>query len=366
MKVATVVVTGILVVGGWDTYGFVKASSTDTVSSYTDYINGFPILWESVALKKADDAMFDSACNVDTHGAYRDYLQKSHLKLHQEEALEREDDALYRWSKERDSVEALAKYADELPGGRHIAEVDDDLFRAATQEGTISALRVYLQRFEEGKHHETAATEIDRISDEAFDGYHEAAKERGADRRALDTMLAVASFVNRTDRREMQITFEAVDKTGIPAISSHEWTGDETRAVKEIRLALAKMFHKDVVQVARTDSPDADALQLHVKYSLTPTGRRYSSEGSDPFGLGLAQTFQGVRFKWLFQLVVPETTPKEYSFAFSTDPADHFTVTYRSSSFGIDMGPSTSQVYKAMIETAFDDFQMEFMRRFGF
>jgi hypothetical protein len=319
-----------------------------------------------MALKKTDDAMFDSACNVDTHVAYRDYLRRSHLKLHQAEAVEREDDALYRWSKEQNSVQAVAKYADELPEGRHIAEVDDVLFRLATQAGTISALRVYLQRFEEGKHHETAATEIGRISDEAFEGYHEAAKERGADRRALDTMLAVASFVNRTDRREMQITFEAVDMTEIPAISSHEWTDDETRAVKEIRVALAKMFHKDVVQVARTDSLEADALQLHVKYSLTPTGRRYSSEGGDPFGFGLAQSFQGVRFKWLFRLVVPETPPREYSFAFSTDPADHFTVTYTSSSYGIDMGPSTSQVYKAMVETAFDDFQMEFMRRFGF
>jgi len=365
-KTGLVVLAVVVLVGAWDTYGFLSASGTDTAAAYADYISGFPILWESKAIDKHDDAIFKTACDADTFDAYRTYLKTSRRKLHQDEAVEREDDALFRWATEQDTVLAMAKYADELPEGGHIAEVDDALYGVATREGTISALRVYLSRFSAGKHHKEAIAAIGQVSDQAFKGYHEAAKERGADRRALDTMLAVASFVNRTDRRTLQVTFESFDESGIPVIGSHDWAGDETRATEEIRSALTKMFHEDVIRVQKTGTLEADALQLHVRYSLTKTGVRFSSTSGGGFGYGLAQDFEGVRFDWKFRLVVPETPPKEYNFSFSTNPAEHFTVTYQRPAYGMDLGPSESDVYKAMIATAFKDFQEDFMRRFGF
>ncbi len=127
------------------------------------------------------------------------------------------------------------------------------------------------------------------------------------------------------------------------------------------------MFQTDVMRIIKVGLRDPSMLGLHVEYSLVKTGRSYSADNGLYAGLGNQKEFDGVRFDWSFRLMIPSDPPTEYTFDFTTDPATHFTVTYSSSPYGgLDTGPPTDAVYKAMIETAFTDFQAEFMRRFGF
>lgn len=368
LRNGAIAITALLVIAlGWDAVNFLRANANGEANAYVGYLRGVPILWKSVATNKLDDAMFEDACDADTVEAYREYLRRSPRKLHQEEAVGREDESLYTWAKSVGTVQAFCRYVDELPSGRRHDEVESALYLAASESGSIGLVREYLKRFPVGRYHEVAAAEIHGISDQAFAGYQAIAANNGAERRALDTMLAVAGFINETDRRVLQITYKAIDSTGIPTVSGHDWRTDETRATEEIEAAFGKMFQTDVMRIVRVGAREPDMLGLHVEYSLVKTGRSYSADNGVPTGFGARREFEGVRFDWSFRLIIPSDPPLEYSFDFSTDPATHFTVTYESSPYGgLDTGPPTSVVYKAMIETAFTDFQAEFMRRFGF
>ncbi len=316
----------------FDTFMFGIAWQDNTVVSHARYLNLFPLVWKPVAVGKMDDLLFQEACAEDTPEAYRLYLRSSPNKGHQEEALTREDESLFAWADSLGSVTALGRYVRELPEGRHVEEAEQL---------------------------------IAEKSNRAFEAYEEGAVEKGADRRALDTMLAVSGFIQKTGQRSLQLTFEVANDTGISDIRAVNLGKSEKLAVEEISEAFGRMFPGGIIDIQSVAEADTDKVHLHVGYKLSKTGISYSSDGANP--MAYSRTFDGVRFDWTFNLVVPDGEGRPYAFEFSTNPADHFEVSYKKPLYGgLDMGPSTDEVYDAMIATAFRDFQKEFMDRFGF
>jgi hypothetical protein len=367
-KAAVIVIAVVPLVGVWDTWCYLKASDRDTISAYSAYINQRPIpalLWKSAALDGHDDTMFEAACAEDTSEAYGNYLRMSSRKLHQDEALERREAGMLRWAMEQGTVKALTNYIDEFPEGQLISELDDGLYLAAEKAGTISAMRAYLSRFKAGKNTRRAAAAIRTVSDAAFGKYQKLAREREADRGALDIMKAAASFVNKTDRRTLQISFVGIDDTSISPLRSHDWAGVENQVTEYVVSALGKMFDRDVIRAARANNQKTNGLRLQVKYKLTTTGTEYSSAGSLGANSDDAHKYKEVRFDWEFRLVVPGNPPEKHSFAFSTKPGLGFATRYKRGRYDVDSSPSVSEVYDAMFSAAVQHVQTEFTSRFG-
>ena len=122
-----------------------RARSSDTVSSYADYLSAYPSgrhVSEARRLRDAalersravDDAAWERAHSSDTASAYADYLSAHPSGRHVSEArrlrdavLERErsravDDAAWERARSSDTASSYADYLSAYPSGRHVSE----------------------------------------------------------------------------------------------------------------------------------------------------------------------------------------------------------------------------------------------------
>ncbi len=345
-----------------DRFDMSLAVRSGTSAAYRRYLNDHKGVG---AVKRAgrgwDDRLAEEAAAIGTVQALNYYIARSPIKAHESKIQPALDDARFREAVWHRSTRRLRGYVGRRPHRRHLAEakalLDDLFFDEVMTEDSFGAVYKYLREFPDGRHAEVAHGLISKLTKRRLDAYKGEARKRGGYRSAVRAILSMGDYMAKTGDFTLHIVYAQKNRSSVSEIREQDLSGRQATITSIVNNAFARIFHESVVNVTAGSSPSNDALRLYVTYSIRDSGSTYRASRM------AFMTFKGILVRWNFKLVVPRRTT--YRFTFNTEPADHFTVEYTSFS-GLDAGPSRSEVYKAMVKTAFTDFTDVVVKRFGF
>jgi hypothetical protein len=291
---------------------------------------------------------WDRACRYDGASDYDYYLHRGPLQWHAAEAIKRKDDSA---------------------------------FKDAVRARTAGALRTYRQNYPTGLHRDEARDAIRALYAAAETAYLE--KSAKAIPAAHEGMKALLAHLRDEDKPVVRICFapaEGIDGKDIeaaialdsgskhvhpvgPSFSAEANAGRETRIIGIMGASLNKVFSDDLFQLQRS-TPEEPGARFFVKYKVIGGTDVYTMRSEVNLPKADRQVWVGIQINFTFSLQVPGSSHlpdadplKGYAFAMTATPAPNFTVS--------GANPSPSDVYDRMVETAFQEFEVNLANAYG-
>lgn len=314
------------------------------------------------------------------------------LAEHLDEAKRRVEDLSFA---EARSPEALRAYLARYRGGVHEAEarvaLDDTVFAAANASRSAKALRAYLTEFPAGRHEAEVRPTMRKLYEAAE---HDWLARGGGDASAKAAIATLCAWMR--DGHEGATVRVVVGKATGPAANRFEralaaelqgqkttlgqkpmhvvpvgpsFTPDknmdrETKVVGAV-IAAIKSVIGELIPCEAGD--EEGSPRFVIDYQVQPSGEIYLRENALLRGIEGAHepdVYVGIEIAFTCSLEVPGKGVV-HSYALLARPPATVTFKTQRNAFDFDKAPRPDEVYDAMADTAFDDFQKGLVQAFG-
>ena len=264
----------------------------------------------------------------------------------------------------------------------------DDLrsWNDAKSIARASGFRNYLSSHPKGRWLADASSELQRIYDEAEKKYR-ASLQTGYDEQAVAAVSRILQYAKTTLNHKVMISYDRHNKlpedieervkreSGVKHVlplgdsfSVEKMTGREGVIFTVVSQAFANVIPDDVLEIStRCDGPCA---RLSVEYTVASEYDGYFDDRQKDTPEDARFYSPGIFVDWVCNVTVPDE-PQSYSFSLSSYPAEHVTYSSNSSDepaaadLEAALRADSSLFNDAMAESAFQDFKINLMQRFG-
>lgn len=248
---------------------------------------------------------------------------------------------------------------------------DDDIrWQSAVNAGTATAYRLYLASRKYGRHSADAFISVESLYDRAADNYR---SEAGAvSSPGIEAVIDALNYAKRTGDYRVVVQFsgdneipEDIDARMraayrlvrvvpiLPSFTAPMNQQREARILERVSASFGRIIPGDILRF-QMGQPTPQEISFDVKYTITASGDPYYPVDEEKLMVSDRDWYTGISFYWKFSIAIPDSA-SAFHFSLHSQPAQLFTVGYQRA-VGNNEAPSSTEVYNAMADSAFDDF----------